>query len=362
MSRYSRQICLPELGPAGQARLAAGRVLIIGLGGLGSPVALYLAAAGVGTLGLADFDTVALHNLQRQILHDTPAATAATPKLASATARLSALNPEVHLIPHPEGLTPENAAALVAAYDVVVDCADNFATRYLAHDAAVLARVPLVHGSVYQWEGQVTVFAPHLGSPCYRCLHPEAPAPGLVPSCGEAGVIGALCGQVGTLQALETLKLLARIGEPLLGRLWQYDALAATTRTLRFAPDLACPLCGPAPTITHLDPARYAAPTCTAVASAPAQPDEETNTPSGADFLLDVREPAETAAGTLPGAHLIPLAELAARAPSEIPRTGRLVVYCALGGRSLRAVRQLRTQGWPQAQSLQGGYTTHSKP
>jgi adenylyltransferase/sulfurtransferase len=268
----------------------------------------------------------------------------------------------VRLIAHPEGLTPANAAALVAAYDVVVDCADNFATRYLAHDAAVLARVPLVHGSVYQWEGQVTVFAPHLGGPCYRCLHPEPPAPGLIPGCGEAGVIGALCGQVGTLQALETIKLLARIGEPLLGRLWHCDALAATTRTLRFTRSPACPLCGPAPTLTHLDPARYAAPSCTAVAAAPAQPDEETSTPAGADFLLDVREPAETAVGTLPGAYLIPLTELAARAPAEVPRTGRLIVYCALGGRSLRAVRQLRSLGWPQAVSLRGGYTAHQPP
>jgi adenylyltransferase/sulfurtransferase len=355
MNRYDRQSCLPELGDAGQARLRAARVLIIGLGGLGSPVALYLAAAGVGTLGLADFDAVAEHNLQRQILHDTPSV--GRPKLASATARLAALNPEVRIIPHAEGLTTVNAAALFAGYDVVIDCADNFATRYLANDAAVFARVPLVHGSVFQWEGQVTVLAPHLGGPCYRCLHPEPPAAGLVPGCGEAGVIGALCGLIGTMQALEAIKLITGVGEPLLARLWQHDALAGTSRILKFSRAHGCALCGPSPTITAPDPARYAAYACaTPPSPAPANADEETPTTDGAVLLIDVREPSETALGILPAARLIPLGALDARAAAEVPRTGRVVIYCAKGGRSLRAVRQLRALGWTNVISLRGGY------
>lgn len=354
-NRYERQSCLPELGEAGQSRLRAARVLVVGLGGLGSPAALYLAAAGVGTLGLADFDTVAEHNLQRQILHDTPSV--GRPKLASAIARLTALNPEVRLVPHPDGLTASNAAALLSGYDVVLDCADNFATRYLANDAAVLARVPLVHGSVFQWEGQVTVFVPHLGGPCYRCLHPEPPASGLVPGCGEAGVMGALCGLVGTMQALEAIKLLTGAGEPLLGRLWQHDALAGTSRVLKFSRVRDCALCGAQPTISTLDPARYAAYACaTPQPSAAATADEETSTTDGATLLLDVREPSETALGILPGARLIPLGELDARAAAEVPQTGRIVVYCAKGGRSLRAVRRLRELGWPNVISLRGGY------
>jgi len=355
MNRYERQSRLPELGASGQSRLRAARVLVVGLGGLGSPVALYLAAAGVGTLGLADFDSVAEHNLQRQILHDTPAV--GRPKLASAIARLAPLNPEVRLVSHHEGLTAANAAALFAGYDVALDCADNFATRYLANDAAALARVPLVHGSVFQWEGQVTVFAPHLGGPCYRCLHPEPPAAGLVPSCGEAGVIGALCGLVGTMQALEAIKLLTGVGEPLLGRLWQHDALAGTSRVLKFSRARACALCGSQPAITSLDPARYAAYACaTPPSPAPANDDEETITADGAILLLDVREPSETALGTLPAARLLPLGQLAARAAAEVPRSGRVVVYCAKGGRSLRAVRQLRALGWTNVVSLRGGY------
>jgi sulfur-carrier protein adenylyltransferase/sulfurtransferase len=359
MNRYERQSCLPELGDAGQSRLRAARVLIIGLGGLGSPVALYLAAAGVGTLGLADFDVVSEHNLQRQILHDTPSV--GRPKLASALARLAALNPDTRLVPHSEGITAANAAALLADYDLVVDCADNFATRYLVNDAAAFARVPLVHGSVFQWEGQVTVFAPHLGGPCYRCLHPEPPAAGLVPGCGEAGVLGALCGVVGTMQAMEAIKLLAGVGEPLLGRLWQHDALAGTGRILRFHRATACALCGPQPTITALDPARYAAYACaTPPAPAPATTDEETTSTNGAVLLLDVREPSETALGVLPGARLLPLGQLDARAGAEVPHLGRVVVYCAKGGRSLRAVRRLRALGWTNVVSLRGGYDGHT--
>ena len=212
MNRYERQSCLPEIGAEGQARLAAARVLILRPGGLDSPVTLYLAAAGVGTLGLANFDDVAEHNLQRQILRDT--ASIGRSKTASPAARLAALNPEVRPVPHPAGLTSTNAIDLLKGYDVAIYCADNFATRYLVNDAAALARVPLVHGSVFQWEGQVIVLAPHLGGPCYRRLHPEPPAAGLVPGCREAGVIGALCGVIGAMQAI---KLISGVREPLLG-------------------------------------------------------------------------------------------------------------------------------------------------
>jgi sulfur-carrier protein adenylyltransferase/sulfurtransferase len=356
--RYSRQAILPELGAAGQARLRAGRVLVVGLGGLGSPVALYLTAAGVGTLGLADFDQVATHNLQRQILHDTPGAAAGLSKLASAEARLRALNPGVVLRAHATGLTPENAAQLVADYDVVVDAADNFATRYLLNDACVLAGRPLVHGSVFQFEGQVTVLSPHLGGPCLRCLYPAAPAEGLVPACGEAGVLGALCGVIGAAQALEALKLLVGMGVPLVGRWWHHDALAGAWRELRAARNSGCAVCGDHPTITRIEPTRYA-PTC---APAVATEDEEVGSTAlaRAVLLVDVRAPDETSAGTLAGrgapVAMIPLAQLATRAETEVPQAGVVVVYCARGGRSLRAVRALRARGWANVRSLRGGY------
>lgn len=350
MSRYDRQICLPELGAAGQARLGEARVLVAGLGGLGSPVALYLAAAGVGTLGLADFDTVAAHNLHRQILHDGQ--TVGRTKLESALSRIGSLNPEIRLVAHADGVNAANAMALLADYDVVIDCADNFATRYLLNDAAVLARVPLVHGSVFQWEGQVTVFAPHLGGPCQRCLFPEPPAAGLVPGCGEAGVMGALCGVVGSAQAMEVIKLLTGVGRPLIGRVWRHDALTGESRVFRLARARECPVCGERATIREIEPARYAAMTCVTMTAA----GEETDTLEGAICVVDVREPDETARGVMPGAKLIPLGELAARAEAEVPREGRVVIHCAKGGRSLKAVRQLRALGWGNVVSLRGGY------
>ena len=256
LARYSRHLMLDQIGMAGQQRLAGGRVLIIGAGGLGSPVALYLAAGGVGTIGIADFDRVEEHNLQRQLLHDSDAV--GQPKVASALRRLRLVNPHVHAVGHEAAVTAGNAAELVAQYDVVVDGSDTFATRYLVNDAAVLAKKPLVHGSIFRFEGQVAVFDPARGGPCYRCLFPEPPPAGSVPNCGEAGVLGALCGVIGSLQALEAMKLIAGFGEPLVGRLLAYDALNQTFRTLRVNRDPDCAVCGRNPTITALDPARYA--------------------------------------------------------------------------------------------------------
>jgi len=250
--RYARHIILPEVGGVGQSRLMAARVLVVGAGGLGAPVLEYLAAAGVGTLGIVDFDTVDLSNLQRQVIHDTPHVGA--PKVHSAAARIALINPEVAVEPHAVRLAAGNAMALVSAYDLVVDGTDSFAARYLLNDACHLAGRPLVHGALLRFEGQVAVFRSHAGpdAPCYRCLFPEPPAPGIVPSCSEAGVLGALAGLVGTLQAVEALKLLLDIGEPLAGRLLLVDALAAGFHTMAVPRDPACALCGEVPTIRDL--------------------------------------------------------------------------------------------------------------
>ena len=307
LARYSRHILLPGVGIEGQRKLAAARVLVVGAGGLGSPAALYLAAAGIGTIGIADFDKVEAHNLQRQILHDTPSV--GRPKVESAAARLASLNPHIRVVPHPEGVTAANALALFSGYDIVVDGTDNFPTRYLNNDAAVLARRPLVYGSIFQFEGQVSVFDPARGAPCYRCLFPEPPPPGSVPNCGEAGVLGALCGTIGSLQALETIKLLLGIGEPLHGRLVAFDALSGRFRTIALRRDPACPLCGTAPSIRELRAETYvfgcATPPATAATDAAGAADpvpREVDVATARDLLargeaelLDVREPYEHA-------------------------------------------------------------------
>src|ERR1043165_5705312 len=247
VARYSRQIGLPELSAKGQKRLKAARVLCIGAGGLGSPAALYLAAAGVGTIGLVDFDEVDLSNLQRQILHGTK--DIGRGKLESARDRLRDINPEIKIELHHCRFSSENAAEIVAKYDVVVDGSDNFATRYLSNDVCVFAQKPNVYGSVFRFEGQTTVFAPHLGGPCYRCLFPEPPPPESVPNCAQAGVLGVLPGIIGTLQAIETIKLIVGIGEPLVGRLLYFDALKVKFRELNLRRDADCPVCGENPTI-----------------------------------------------------------------------------------------------------------------
>lgn len=246
--RYSRHIIMPQVGPVGQRKLMQARVLIVGAGGLGSPIAVYLALAGVGTVGLVDFDVVDLSNLQRQVLHQTD--DVGKPKVISARETLNAYNPEVNVVTHEVPLTSENALEIIPQYDIIVNGADNFATRYLVNDASYLAGKPLVDGSILLFDGQATTFMP--GQGCYRCLFPEPPPPGLVPSCAEAGVLGALCGTIGTIQATEVLKLILGIGEPLIGRLLLYDALAMEVRQVKIRRNPNCPLCGDTPTVTEL--------------------------------------------------------------------------------------------------------------
>ena len=369
LARYSRHILLPQIGLAGQERLARARVLVVGAGGLGSPVALYLAAAGVGTLGLADFDCVEMHNLQRQILHDTPSV--GRPKLESATTRIAALNPLVHVVPHDDGITAANALEVFTGYDVIVDGTDNFPTRYLNNDAAFFARRPLIYGSIFQFEGQLSVFDPAHGAPCYRCLFPEPPAPGTVPNCGEAGVFGALCGVIGSLQALETIKVLLGIGEPLRGRLQIFDGLAAEFRTLKLVRDPACPLCGAAPRIRDLRPEAYAQGCAPLRSAAPLSPPANAMSedsvlleiePAAARTLLaqqratllDVREPFEHAICQIAGSELLPMRDVSA-ALSRLPRDRHLLVLCHHGGRSQRVTQFLRAQGFARVTNVRGG-------
>jgi molybdopterin/thiamine biosynthesis adenylyltransferase/rhodanese-related sulfurtransferase len=373
LTRYSRHLLLPELGLAGQARLKAARVLVLGAGGLGSPAALYLAAAGVGTLGIADFDRVEAHNLQRQLLHDDT--TVGQSKTASAAARLRATNPHITVVPHEGRVTAVNILALFAGYDIIVDGTDNFPTRYLAGDAAVLARRPLVHGSIHQFEGQVAVFAPHLGGPCHRCLFPAPPAAGTVPNCAEAGVLGALCGVIGSLQALEALKLAAGFGTPLLGRLLLVDALGANFRTLTLAPDPGCPACGPGATLRELRAENYDF-SCAVPTSENGHPTGDAAT-GGADaevpleisveetkrlldtrpdgvLLIDVREPHELAICRIAGAKAIPMREIPAHV-GDLPRDKHLLIHCHSGMRSMRVTEYLRAQGFPAVSNVGGG-------
>lgn len=362
LARYSRHILLDELGVAGQQKIAAARVLVIGAGGLGSPAALYLAAAGVGTLGIADFDRVETHNLQRQLLHDD--STVGELKVTSAARRLRSTNPFITVIEHPEGVTAGNALALFAAYDIIIDGTDNFSTRYLNNDAAALTRRPLVYGSIYRFEGQVSVFDPAQGGPCYRCLFPEPPATGTVPNCGEAGVLGALCGVIGSLQALEAVKLVTGIGEPLRGRLLTYDALGQNFSTLKIPRDPACRLCGAEAVITTLDPARYdfscaPAPLLMTPDSVPLELTVEEshrllNTAASDTHLIDVREPFEFEICAIPGAEPIPMRQIPERL-GDLPREKHLLIHCHHGGRSLRVTEYLRAQRFPRVSNVAGG-------
>lgn len=374
--RYARHIALPDVGLDGQERLKAGRVLCVGAGGLGSPLALYLAAAGVGTLGIVDDDVVDESNLQRQLLHGT--ADVGRPKVDSAVDRLRDVNPHVEVESHPTRLSSGNALEIIDSYDVVVDGTDNFPTRYLVNDACVLAGVPNVYGSVFRWEGQVSVFATDDG-PCYRCLFREPPPPGLVPNCAEGGVLGALPGIIGTMQAMETIKLLLGRGESLAGRLLIFDALEMSWREVSLRRNPSCPVCGDEPTQTRLIDYEIfcgvKAPEHAEgdVASAgPAVPDEspagrvvEEVAPNtvevllGGDekpFLLDVREPWEWAVGNLSdrGARLVPLGELGERM-GEIPRHRAVVVYCRSGQRSRAGARRLLEAGHGDVRSMRGG-------
>lgn len=363
LARYSRHILLEPFGIPGQQKLKAARVLVIGAGGLGSPAALYLAAAGIGTLGLADFDAVELHNLQRQILHDD--ASIGQSKTESAQRRLESANPLIRVVTHNDGVTRGNATELFAGYDVILDGTDNFSARYLNNDAAYFARRPLVYGSVYKFEGQVAVFDAHGGGPCYRCLFPEAPEPGTVPSCGEAGVIGALCGVIGSLQALEVIKLITGVGEPLRGRLLTYNALTQQFATLALPNDPGCALCGEHPTIQDLSTSA-SAPACPVVPAFASMSSlyplelsvHETKAlqESAPDrtAIIDVREPFELDICRLPGAEHIPMRQIPEHLDT-LPRDKHLLILCHSGMRSLRVTEFLRARGFEAVSNITGG-------
>jgi adenylyltransferase/sulfurtransferase len=351
LARFSRHVLLPQLGIEGQKRLKAARILVVGAGGLGSPSTLYLAAAGVGTLGVAEFDVVDPSNLQRQILYAT--SDAGRPKLDAAVRRLRELNPSCEVVPHEGPLSAENAREVLAPYDIVLDGTDNFATRYLVNDACVLLGKPYVYGSIYRFDGQASLFYPPHG-PCYRCLFPTPPPPGSVPSCAEGGVLGVLPGHVGTLQALEALKLALGIGEPLLGRLHVWDALTSRASEFRLKRDPACPLCGERPRITTLTPIEWACATDDDVPRLDARALEARLGGTSAPVLLDVRRPEEAAICRIAGSALIPLQELEARL-GELPVGRPVVAYCKSGKRSLDAARLLRQHGFRDVSSLDGG-------
>ncbi len=358
LSRYSRQIILEELGVLGQRRLLDSKVLVVGAGGLGSPASLYLAAAGVGTLGIVDGDKVDLSNLHRQILHHTH--DIGRPKTQSARRTLEDINPDVNVVPFQTTLTSENALEIIAQFDVVANGSDNFPTRYLVNDACVMLGKPLVDASILKWEGQATVFLPGRG--CYRCLFPTPPPPGTVPSCAEGGIIGAVAGYMGTLQAVETVKILLGVGETLANRLLLFDALEGGVRTLRWNRNPACPVCGDRPTITQLIdyeefcglPGRSHAPVAAADTLPEVDADEARRLVDSGAQLIDVREPWEWAMSHIPGAVLIPMAEVAART-SEIDPNRPVVVHCAVGARSAKIVEVLRQAGYPRVYNLAGG-------
>ena len=350
--RYSRHLMLPELGARGQKKLKAARVLVVGAGGLGSPAAMYLAAAGVGTLGLVDFDVVDLSNLQRQVLHGTP--DVGRLKLESAAERVRAINPEVSLQPHAVRLTADNALALFASYDVVLDGTDTFATRYLINDACVLTGKPNVSASVFRFEGQLSVFSAKDG-PCYRCLYPEPPPPGLSVSCGEGGVLGVVPGVIGTLQATEALKLVADLGEPLIGRLLTFDALAMSFRQFKVKKDPRCPVCGPTPSITALiDYQQFCGTRAPPPGTVPDVTPQWLVAHRREVLLVDVREPGEREINELSDSLSIPMGELASRW-HELPTDRDVVVYCKVGERSARAAEFLVGVGVTRVFNLAGG-------
>jgi adenylyltransferase/sulfurtransferase len=360
--RYSRHLILPEVGLEGQKKLKAARVLMVGAGGLGSPLGLYLAAAGVGRIGLVEFDTVDLTNLQRQVIHGTK--DVGRSKLQSARERILDVNPNVEVVGYETRLTSQNALEIVRDYDLVVDGTDNFATRYLVNDACVLLGKPNVYGSIFRFEGQASVFATADG-PCYRCLYPEPPPPGMVPSCAEGGVLGVLPGLVGLIQATEAVKLILGIGESLAGRLLLVDALGMKFRNVKLQRDPKCPACGTRELTALVDYEQF----CGVRGGAP-EPDKIAElTPAevaakqarGEDFdLLDVREPHEWQIARLPGARLIPLATLGATL-SQLDPNREIVVHCKLGGRSAKAVRQLQAAGFRRVWNMAGGITRWSQ-
>jgi adenylyltransferase/sulfurtransferase len=356
--RYSRHLMIPDVGLEGQRKLKAASVLLIGTGGLGSPAALYLAAAGVGRLGLVDYDAVDLSNLQRQVLHGS--ASVGRLKVDSARERLLDLNPSVTIETYDTLLSAENAREIASGYDILLDGSDNFPTRYLVNDLAVLTGKPFVYGSILRFEGQVSVFDARTG-PCYRCLFPEPPPPGTAPSCGEGGVFGVLPGTVGSLQATEVIKLILGIGETLIGRLLIFDALEMSFRTLKLRKNPHCPLCGENPTITGLIdyeafcgiPARDSGPS---VSQWDIEPQQLAGRISDGDpfQIVDVREAVEQQVAKIPGARLIPLEQLPSRL-NELDPQRETVVFCRSGTRSLRAAELLSKAGFTRVKNLRGG-------
>jgi adenylyltransferase/sulfurtransferase len=355
--RYSRHLILPEVGMEGQLKLKSAKVLLVGAGGLGAPLGLYLAAAGIGRIGIVDFDVVDLTNLQRQVIHSTK--DVGRKKLDSAAERMQAINPHVEMVKHETALSSENALDILKDYDIVVDGTDNFPTRYLVNDACVLLAKPNVYGSIFRFEGQATVFA-YQGGPCYRCLYPEPPPPGLVPSCAEGGVLGILPGTIGLIQATETVKLILGIGELLVGRLLLYDALGMRFRELKLRQNPECPVCGEHPTITRLiDYHQFCGVPRTQetklmegeidVREVKAKLDR------GDQFvLIDVREPHEYKICHIPAAKLIPLGEVAKRL-NELDREADIVIHCKSGMRSAKACGILRQAGFQHVRNMKGG-------
>jgi sulfur-carrier protein adenylyltransferase/sulfurtransferase len=361
IARYSRHLIMPEVTLEGQKRIKAASVLCIGTGGLGSPIALYLAAAGIGRMGLVDYDVVDFSNLQRQILHGTD--DVGRKKINSAKDRIKAVNPNVQVDLHDCLFRSENAMELVKNYDIVIDGTDNFPTRYLSNDVCVLTKKPNVYGSIFRFEGQATVFAPHLGGPCYRCMFPEPPPPGMVPSCAEGGVLGVLPGIIGVMQAIEAIKLIMGIGEPLIGRLVSFDALKMRFKEFKIRRDPKCPICGDHPTIHELiDYDQFCG-----IPQADADAEKELAVPTitatelKAKFdrkdpfvLVDVREPFEYQICKIEGSRLIPLGELPARF-SELDSAEEIVLQCKTGARSAKALKVLHEAGFRKLQNLQGG-------
>lgn len=357
IERYSRHLLLPEFGMEGQLRLKSARILLIGAGGLGSPAALYLAAAGVGHLGIIDHDVVDISNLQRQIMHDSLGLQ--QPKTESAHKRIAALNPHVEVHVHQEMLNSKNALDILQDYDIILDGSDNFPTRYLVNDACVLLGKPNVHGSIFRFEGQASVFYPKLAGPCYRCLFPDPPPPGLVPSCAEGGVLGVLPGVIGSIQATEAIKLATGLGEALIGRLMLYDALSMRFREVKLRHNPECPVCGDTPSLTQLidyDQFCGLAPNEGAIMIFEKTPKEvhtwlkSTEPP----FLLDVRESHEWQIARLPGAKRIALGDLPTRL-QEVPQNRPVVVYCRSGARSTYATNMLLQSGWQEVYNMAGG-------
>ncbi|MBO0809620.1 MAG: adenylyltransferase/sulfurtransferase MoeZ [Actinobacteria bacterium] len=358
--RYSRHLIIPDVGMAGQKRLKNAKVLVVGAGGLGSPALLYLAAAGIGTLGIVDFDVVDESNLQRQVIHGQ--SDVGRSKAQSAAESIREVNPFVNVVLHEERLDSDNALDIFRPYDLILDGTDNFATRYLVNDACVLLGKPYVWGSIYRFDGQASVFWAEHG-PCYRCLYPEPPPPGMVPSCAEGGVLGVLCASVGSIQVNEAIKVIAGIGEPLAGRLMIYDALEMTYRTVNVRKDPECPVCGKNPTVTELidyeefcgtvsEDAQQAA----AGATITAKQLKEMLDRGDDIFLVDVREPNEYEIVSIPGATLIPKGEfLSGAALEQLPQDKQIVLHCKSGARSAEALAVVQKAGFADAVHVGGG-------